>query len=87
MHETALVNDLISKLKNLAREHGVKKFMNIHVRLGSLCHFTAPHFKQHFLAAAEGTPAQWAKLEVETSDNILDIHAREVVLVSVEIET
>lgn len=87
MHETALMKDLMNKLNSLAQEHDVKQFKKIHVRLGALSHFTEPQFKQHFMAAVRGTPAQWARLVVETSHDIQDMHAREIVLVSVELDT
>lgn len=87
MHETGLVNDLVRKVEALARADGADKVTGVSVWLGALCHMSAGHFEEHFEQAAAGTIAQGAALTVETSADIHDPHAQEVLLRSIDVET
>jgi hydrogenase nickel incorporation protein HypA/HybF len=85
MHETHLINDLMGKIASLTREHHVERIMAVRVRLGALSHFSEDHFREHFLQGARGTAAEGSRLVIETSGDIHDPQAKDIVLLSVDI--
>lgn len=87
MHEAGLVNDLIHKIEALASADGAKKVTGIEVWLGALSHISAGHFEEHFVQAAAGTIAEGAALSVQTSTDIEDPRAQEILLRSIDVET
>ncbi len=85
MHEMSLINDLIHKMEAIARERKVSKITKARVRLGALSHISADHFRDHFVEGTKGTVAEGAALEIETSEDISDPHAQDILLLSVDV--
>ena len=86
MHELSLINDLMWKIDAIAREQGARRVVGVKVRLGALSHISPDHFREHFEAAATGTIAEAARLDIETLREERDPHAQDILLDSVEVE-
>ena len=86
MHERALMDDLVRKIEQTAREEGGRRVTRVQVRLGALSHFTVDHFREHFEDATRGTLAEGAAVEAELGTDPTERNAQGVVLVSVEVE-
>jgi hydrogenase nickel incorporation protein HypA/HybF len=86
MHERALMIDVMRKIEEVARDGRATRVTRVGVRLGALSHFTPEHFREHFEDAARGTVAEGADVVAVIGDDITDVHARDVVLESVEVE-
>ncbi len=85
MHEYNLINKLINKILELAKEQQAKKVTKVSVQLGALSHMSPSHFKEHFDIAARGTIAENADIEAEESQDISDPNAQVVLLKSIDI--
>lgn len=86
MHEHALMRDVMSKIDEVAAGDGATRVTKVSVHLGALSHFTPDHFREHFTDVSRGTVAEGADVEALLDDDITAEHARDVVLVSVEVE-
>jgi hydrogenase nickel incorporation protein HypA/HybF len=86
MHEFSLIKDLMRKIKMIADEQRAARVVSVRVQLGSLAHISADHFREHFEAAAAGTAAEGAQLDIATPQNDQDPHAQDILLQSVEVE-
>ncbi len=86
MHERALIEDVMRKIEEVAREGGATRVTRVAVRLGALSHFTPEHFREHFADASRGTIAEGAEVDAVLDADITAAHARDVVLESVEVE-
>jgi len=87
MHEKALMKDVIREIEEVARAGGAVRVTRIGVRLGALSHFSAEHFREHFVDASLDTIAEGAEVDAVLEDDIADPRARDVVLESVEVES
>lgn len=87
MHEISLFQGFIKQIDQIANEHAPARVKTIHIRLGAFSNISPGHFKEHFYQVAPGTAAEGAKLDIVTSDDPLDIHALDMMLESVELET
>lgn len=85
MHEFSLISDLIRKIENIAYEQNANQVINVKVRLGALSHISSEHFREYFVHASQGTIAEDAHLDIEIQTDILDPHAQEILLDSLEI--
>jgi hydrogenase nickel incorporation protein HypA/HybF len=86
MHEQSLINDLIRKIEAIARQQQAERVIGVRVRLGALAHLSPEHFRAHYVAAARGTLAEGAALEIQVMSDITDPHAQDLLLDSVEVE-
>jgi hydrogenase nickel incorporation protein HypA/HybF len=86
VHEQALMNDLMRKIDAQAQAEGAVRVTKIRVRLGTLSHFTAAHFREHFEDASRGTLAEGAEVEAELRTDPTEAEAQGVVLESIDIE-
>jgi hydrogenase nickel incorporation protein HypA/HybF len=86
MHEFSLINDLMRKIDEIAREHGARRVVSVRVRVGALSQLSPDHFREHFEAAATGTIAEAARLDIETVRDERDPHAQDILLDTVELE-
>lgn len=86
MHERALMQDVMTKIEEIAGAEGVERVTRVGVRLGALSHFTPSHFCEHFADASLGTIAQGAEVDAVVDEDITDPLARDVVLESLEVE-
>lgn len=85
MHEMSLMNDLINKIESIAREHDASRVIAVRVWLGALSHISPSHFREHFVEGVKGTRAEGARLDIDTSDDVTDEHAQEILLRSVDV--
>ena len=86
MHEMTLINGLLNKLESIAKEQKAKRIVSVKIKLGALSHISADHFRGHFEEGTSGSLAEGARLEIETSADINDPHAQQILLESVEVE-
>jgi len=86
MHELSLIQDLLQKIEQVAREHQATQVTGVTVRLGALTDLSADHFREHFETAAVGSLAEGATLEVEVDTDTEDPNAQDILLVSVDAE-
>jgi hydrogenase nickel incorporation protein HypA/HybF len=86
MHETGMVRNLIRRLEQAAIEAGAERISIVSVRLGALSQMSPSHFRDHFCEEAAGTAAEQAELRIETSDDISDPHAQDVLIESLTLE-
>jgi len=85
VHEKALMDDLLREIQRAAEESGGGRVVGVRVHLGALSHFTAEHFREHFVDATRGTIAEGARVETELGTAIDDPRAQGVVLESIEV--
>lgn len=85
MHETGLTRGLMKAIERLAAEQGATRVVSVKVWLGALSQISPDHFREHFEEDSAGTLADGARLDVELSEDILDQHAQDVLLKSVEL--
>ncbi len=86
MHERALMRDVVRKIEEVASAGDVLRVTRVDVWLGALSHFTPEHFREHFEDAARGTVADGAAVHAELDTDVTDARARDVVVLSVEVE-
>jgi hydrogenase nickel incorporation protein HypA/HybF len=86
VHEKAVMDDLIHKIKAVAEAEGAERVVRIRVRLGVLSHFTPEHFREHFEDAAHGTVAEGAAVAAELNGEPTDPNAQSVVLEEIELQ-
>ena len=86
MHEMSLINNLMDKIETVARQQGAGRIVKVTLRLGALSHISADHFREHFIEGSRGGVADGARLDIETSDDIHDPRAQDIMLLSVDIE-
>lgn len=85
MHEFSLINSLMRKIGDIARQNGAAKVSGVKVKLGALAHISADHFREHFEHAAAGTVAEGARLEIELGRDD-DPQAQDIILQNVSVE-
>jgi hydrogenase nickel incorporation protein HypA/HybF len=86
VHERALMDDVMRKIEEVARENSAVRVTRVAVRLGALSHFTPDHFREHFADASRGTLAEGAAVDAVLDDDIHAPDAAGVLLESVEVE-
>jgi len=87
MHEQALMKDVVREIEEVARAGDAVRVTRVGVRLGALSHFTAEHFREHFVDASRNTIAEGAEVDAVVEEDIADPRARDVVLESIEVES
>jgi len=87
MHEQALMKDVVREIEEVARAGDAVRVTRVGVRLGALSHFTAEHFREHFVDASRNTIAEGAEVDAVVEEDITDPRARDVVLESIEVES
>ena len=85
-HELSLISNLLNKILEIAIKQDAKKVTAVKVRLGALSHISPGHFRDHFETGTPGTIAEGARLDIETSKDLQDPHAQEILLLSVDVE-
>jgi hydrogenase nickel incorporation protein HypA/HybF len=87
MHEASLMADLMRRIEEIARSERARRVVRVWVRIGALSHMNAEHFADHFSHAGRGTLAENAQLGITVSNDTHDVHAQDIVLESLEVET
>ena len=78
---------LMGQIAGLAEADGAKRVTNVHVWLGALSHMSPDHFREHFGQSSAGSIADGASLTIDSSDDLADPNAQEIVIESIEVET
>jgi hydrogenase nickel incorporation protein HypA/HybF len=86
MHETRLVGDLLRKIGEVAAHEGASHIRRIRVKLGPWAEMTPDHFREHFVHASRGTPAEGSELEITLAADPSDSLGQDVILESVDME-
>jgi len=86
MHETALVRDVVRRIKDLAHATGARHVTGVKVWLGALSHLSAEHFREHYAIEAQDSIAASARLSIEVSGDLDHPHAQHVRLESVDLD-
>lgn len=81
MHEMSLLRGLMTQVQTLAAKNSAKQVTVVRLKLGPLAHIEPDHLREHFVEAVQGTLAEKARLEIETTD---DLH--EISLESIDIQ-
>jgi len=81
MHEMSLLRGLMAQIDTLARQNDATRVRVVRLKLGPLAHIEPDHLREHFAAAARGTVAEAALLEIETTDAL-----HELTLESIDVE-
>lgn len=81
MHEISFLRRLFAQIDEVARQNGAKRVTVVRLKLGPLAHIEPEHLREHFVAAARGTLADAARLDIETTE---DFH--ELTLESLDVE-
>ena len=87
MHETSLIPDLMAKISQVARDNGAARVTAVEVTIGALAAIGPDHLREHFLAAAAGTPAEGADLRITVDDDPLATDAFAIRLLAVEVDS
>ena len=85
MHEMSLMNNLLAKIEQVAKENNSNKVSKVCVTIGALAHISADHFREHFVEGTTGTLAEGTKLVVTVNDDINDPNAQEILLTSIDV--
>lgn len=85
MHEASLMDDLMRKIEDVARQQNARQVLGINVSLGALSHMSASHFRGHFALASQGTIAEGARLNIKVLTDVNDPQAQDILLESVEV--
>ena len=83
-HEHSLIKGLLDKIMEIAREEKAGKVTAVKVKIGALNFISPEHFREHFEKGAAGTLAEGSRLDIETSSDIRDPCAQDILLMSVE---
>lgn len=86
MHEMSLMNNLLAKIEQIAKENNSNKVSKVCVTIGALAHISADHFREHFVEGASGTIAEGAELFVIMNEDINDPNAQDILLTSVDVQ-
>ncbi len=87
MHEMTLLNDLLKKVREVAKSEQGKRVKSISVWLGAMSHISADHFKEHFDWATKDSDLDGVPLNIETSTDAFHPQAQDILLKSVDIES
>jgi len=84
MHEMSLLRGLLNQIEAAARRHGAARVSVVRLKLGPLAHIEPDHLREHFAQAARGTLADFARLEIETTDELHELTLESLDVVSGE---
>ena len=85
MHEMSLMNNLLAKIEQIAKENNANKVSKVCVTLGALAHISEEHFREHFREGTTGTFAEGAELVATVDEDINNPNAQEILLTSVDV--
>jgi hydrogenase nickel incorporation protein HypA/HybF len=82
MHERSLLVGLMRQIDQVARQNRARRVTVVRLKLGPLAHIEPEHLREHFREAAQGTLAEAARLEIETTEEL-----HELTLESIDVDT
>jgi hydrogenase nickel incorporation protein HypA/HybF len=83
MHESKLVNDILSAITKVAEANDADHVEIVRIKIGALSHVTPEGFTGHFSLASNGTVAEGATLDITKSEDLNAPDALDVRLVSI----
>jgi hydrogenase nickel incorporation protein HypA/HybF len=86
MHEEALLREIREKIVEVAKANGARKVTKVRLWIGALSEIPGDHMKEEWPRTVDGTIAQGAELEVETSTDIRDPRANDIIVTSMDID-
>lgn len=86
MHEMSLMNNLLAKIEQVAKENNSNKVIKVCVTIGALAHISEDHFREHFVEGTTGTIAEGAELFVTMNEDINGPTAQDILLTSVDVQ-
>lgn len=86
MHEASILNSLMKKIDTIACGHNAVRVTNVTVWLGALSHFSADHFREHFVIASLGSIAEGANLDVTIDEDINHKNAQDILLKDIDVD-
>ena len=86
MHEMSLMNNLLAKIEQIAKENNSNKVSKVCVTIGALAHISEDHFREHFIEGTTGTIAEEAELFVTMNEDINDPNAQDILLTSIDVQ-
>jgi len=79
------MEDLMTRILQVARSRKAARVTTVRVRLGVLSHMTPRHFEEHFVDASRGTIAEGAAVVATEIPETGDPLARDIVLDSIDV--
>ncbi len=86
MHEMSLMNNLLAKIEQIAKENNSNKVSKVCVTIGALAHISEDHFKEHFVEGTSGTIAESAELFVTMDEDTNNPNAQDILLTSIDVQ-
>ena len=86
MHEMSLMNNLLAKIEQIAKENNSTKVVKVCVTLGALAHISEDHFKEHFVEGTSGSIAEGAELFVTIDEDTNNPNAQDILLTSIDVQ-
>jgi Zn finger protein HypA/HybF involved in hydrogenase expression len=86
MHEEALFKDLRRKLLEIAESARTDRIVRVVLRVGALAHVSESAIRSRWTEVMADTPAERARLEVESLSDTSDPRATGIVLVEVDVD-
>jgi len=83
MHESRLINDILSTIGAVAQRNGAVRIETVRIEIGALSHVTPEGFASHFSLASGGTVAEGATLDITKSEDPSAPDALDVRVVSI----
>ena len=86
MHESGLMQELVSEVTRIAGLHGGMRVLSVRLRVGVMSPYGDDAIRAHFEHMAEGTVAEGAVLDIVHDDDPRSPIAQSVVLETMEVE-
>lgn len=85
MHESGLMRGLIRQLDALAETHACERLAGVKLSIRDSGGYSPEHFAEHFRAAAQGSRAEHAAVDIELVTDQLQVGAPQITIVSIEV--
>jgi hydrogenase nickel incorporation protein HypA/HybF len=86
MHEEALLREIREKIVEVAKANGAKRVTKVRLWIGALSEIPGDHMKEEWPRTVDGTIAEGATLDVESSKDIHDPRASDIIVTSLDID-
>lgn len=85
MHESGLMRGLIRQLEELAESHACERLTGVKLSIRESGGYSPQHFVEHFQAAAAGSRAQGAAVDIEVVTDPLHLGPPQITIVSIDV--
>jgi len=87
MHEEAMLQDVIRKAEEVARESGPGRVTRVRLWVGARSHLGGPELEARWGHAVSGTALSGARVEIEVSRDGAHPNAESIMLRSVDLDS